>query len=210
MRRRDRAGRSRPGGGGPSLEKAAKVTICHAAGRADTDKYVSINVSGNAGYTPHLNDNGTAAAGHEQDYLAAEGVPCGLGTLQICVITNSASGTDHATPQFNVTATASGGGPNVISQQFLFSLQTQCSEAAAVPAGTYTANHPAPGLPETSPPNGDWFTVDVSVSPAANAISTVPAIGTTWGPATGRGQASSATVSVVLNTATVVTFNNIL
>lgn len=70
----------------PSLAKAAKVTVCHAAGRDGTTKYVSITISGNAGQNPHIDDNGTTRAGHEDDYFQTnESIPCGVGQLQVCV-----------------------------------------------------------------------------------------------------------------------------
>jgi hypothetical protein len=196
--------------GGPSLDVAPKVTICHAAGLAGTTKYVEITISGNAGDTPHLNDNGTPKAGHEQDFLVTESRLCLSGQIQVCVTTSSPSGTDHSIPIYDVTVTASGGGPTVLSQQFLYSASTQCTAETAVAPGTYTANHPAPGLPETSPPNGDWFTTNVVVNPAENGISALPALGTSWDSATGRGEDSWATVKVVKNGLTVVTFNNTL
>lgn len=52
-----------------------KITICHAAGRAGTTHYVEITVSANAA-NGHFYENGTPMAGHEQDYLAAEGSGC--------------------------------------------------------------------------------------------------------------------------------------
>jgi hypothetical protein len=49
-----------------------KITICHAAGRAGTTKYVEITVSKNAS-SAHLDEHGTPRAGHEQDYIEPEG-----------------------------------------------------------------------------------------------------------------------------------------
>jgi hypothetical protein len=54
-----------------------KVTICHAAGLADTDQYVELTVAGQAVYgasgdAGHFDENGTPLAGHEQDYFG----PC--------------------------------------------------------------------------------------------------------------------------------------
>jgi hypothetical protein len=54
---------------------ADKVTICHAAGRAGTTKYVTLTISENAVYKEqggHFFENGTPRAGHEDDYLG----PC--------------------------------------------------------------------------------------------------------------------------------------
>lgn len=58
------------GGGGND-----KVTICHAAGRDGTDKYVTLTISENAVYKEqggHFYENGTPRAGHEDDYFG----PC--------------------------------------------------------------------------------------------------------------------------------------
>lgn len=53
-----------------------KVTICHAAGKAGTTKYVTLTISHNAlyganGNAGHFSENGTPRAGHEQDYFGA-------------------------------------------------------------------------------------------------------------------------------------------
>ena len=53
-----------------------KVTICHAAGRVGTTKYVTLTISKNAVYgangnAGHFSENGTPLAGHEQDYFGA-------------------------------------------------------------------------------------------------------------------------------------------
>ncbi len=52
---------------------ADKITICHAAGRDDTTKFVTLTISEHAVYGPggHFNEDGTPQAGHEQDYLGA-------------------------------------------------------------------------------------------------------------------------------------------
>lgn len=51
-----------------------KVTICHAAGRDDTEHYIELTVGWSAVYGPagHFYENGTPQAGHEHDYLG----PC--------------------------------------------------------------------------------------------------------------------------------------
>ena len=60
----------------PSLAAGVgKVTICHAAGRAGTTKFVQITISANA-KNKHLDDHGTPAAGHEQDFLITPQTPC--------------------------------------------------------------------------------------------------------------------------------------
>jgi hypothetical protein len=50
-----------------------KVTICHYDGLAGTDKFQTLTIGWPAVYGPggHLNENGTAQAGHEQDTLGA-------------------------------------------------------------------------------------------------------------------------------------------
>lgn len=51
-----------------------KVTICHAAGRDGTTKYVILTLAREAvyGQAGHFYENGTPRAGHEDDYLG----PC--------------------------------------------------------------------------------------------------------------------------------------
>jgi hypothetical protein len=48
-----------------------KITICHAAGRAGTTKYVEITVSRSAS-NAHLDEHGTPRAGHEKDYIESD------------------------------------------------------------------------------------------------------------------------------------------
>lgn len=49
------------------------VTICHGAGLAGTTQYVTLTLPEQAvfGQAGHFNENGTPAAGHEQDYMGA-------------------------------------------------------------------------------------------------------------------------------------------
>ncbi|WP_435770589.1 hypothetical protein [Nocardioides sp. SYSU DS0651] len=57
----------------PAQADNHQITICHAAGQAGTDQFVTLTISENAVYGPggHFNENGTPRAGHEQDYLGA-------------------------------------------------------------------------------------------------------------------------------------------
>ena len=50
---------------------AEKVTICHAAGLADTTQFVTLTIAEPAVFGPagHFEENGTPRAGHEQDYF---------------------------------------------------------------------------------------------------------------------------------------------
>lgn len=62
--------------GGTATATNNKVTICHAAGKAGTTKYVTLTISENAVYgrngnAGHFSENGTPAAGHEDDYFGA-------------------------------------------------------------------------------------------------------------------------------------------
>ena len=61
--------------GSVALAKEPKVTVCHAAGRAGTIKYVAIDVSAH-GANEHFRDNGTPRAGHELDFIATKERPC--------------------------------------------------------------------------------------------------------------------------------------
>ena len=66
------------GGAVPVANAGEKVTFCHAAGQAGTTKFVTLTTSVNAafGQAGHFNEDGTPAAGHEQDYLGpCEGSP---------------------------------------------------------------------------------------------------------------------------------------
>jgi hypothetical protein len=75
-----------------------KVTICHAAGRAGTTKYVEITVSRNASYA-HIDEHGTPRAGHEEDYYAEEGRGCsGRGTIKKTLVEVKTSGPNGSMP----------------------------------------------------------------------------------------------------------------
>jgi LPXTG-motif cell wall-anchored protein len=61
--------------GSSALAEGEKVIICHAAGREGTTHYETLEISTNAVFKDqggHFYENGTPAAGHEQDYLG----PC--------------------------------------------------------------------------------------------------------------------------------------
>jgi hypothetical protein len=79
-----------------------KITICHAAGRAGTTKYVEITVSKSAS-SAHLDEHGTPRAGHEKDYIEPEGQRGCNGTSSISkqlveVMTTDANGKMIADP----------------------------------------------------------------------------------------------------------------
>ena len=61
--------------GSLALDKAPKVTICHAAGLAGTTHYIAITISEN-GLKGHFENNGTPKAGHELDFIATPERPC--------------------------------------------------------------------------------------------------------------------------------------
>lgn len=56
---------------GSVVQAGDKVVVCHAAGRADTTQFVTLEVPPNEGGFPqgHFTEDGTAEAGHEADYL---------------------------------------------------------------------------------------------------------------------------------------------
>lgn len=54
-----------------ALANSDKVTICHAAGREGTTKYITLTISEKA-LKGHFHNNGTPKAGHEDDYMG----PC--------------------------------------------------------------------------------------------------------------------------------------
>ena len=74
---------------------ADKVTICHAAGQADTTKHVTERVGHKAAYGPagHFNEDGTTRAGHEDDYLGA----CSIEGEGTTTTTEGTTTTSHAT-----------------------------------------------------------------------------------------------------------------
>lgn len=89
----------------------SKVTICHAAGREGTTKYITLNISENAVYgrkgnAGHFEENGTPRAGHEQDYFG----PC-LTDTESSTPTPSESETPMVTPTPTSTPESSIGTP---------------------------------------------------------------------------------------------------
>jgi len=56
---------------GTATAQVEKVYVCHAAGQAGTDKFVTVYVPVNDGGFPngHYTEDGTQLAGHEDDYL---------------------------------------------------------------------------------------------------------------------------------------------
>jgi hypothetical protein len=74
-----------------SFSAAPKVTVCHAAGRAGTTKYVSITISAN-GANAHFTNNGTPKAGHELDFLSTPARPCNApapAQLKVCKLSSA-------------------------------------------------------------------------------------------------------------------------
>ena len=81
-----------------------KVFVCHAAGRAGTTHYVTLEVPPNDGGYPqgHFAENGTPLAGHEDDYLGA----CATSTpTSIPTSTPSNTPTNTEVPSATPTAT---------------------------------------------------------------------------------------------------------
>ena len=100
-----------------------KVTICHFAGLAGTDKYVTLTLAWQAvfGQAGHFYENGTPRAGHEQDYLGACREPTNTPTPRpentatpTEIVNNTATPTEIVnntptpTPEGYVTPTPSG------------------------------------------------------------------------------------------------------
>ncbi len=101
----------------PAFGDTHQVTICHAAGQVGTEQFVTLTlpfqaVYGNAG---HLNEDGTAQAGHENDHLG----PCvvetttttqaSTTTTQASTTTTEATTTTASATEASTTTTISGG-----------------------------------------------------------------------------------------------------
>lgn len=89
---------------GSAIAKTDKVTICHAAGLAGTDKYVRIVVSSNAIFG-HFENPGTPRAGHEEDILLQGEQQCPTDNVTTPTPTPSLSPTP--TPETSPTSTPS-------------------------------------------------------------------------------------------------------
>jgi hypothetical protein len=128
--------------GSISLSAAPKVTVCHAAGRAGTTKYVSITVSQN-GANAHFTNNGTPKAGHELDFLATPQRPCNApeaAQLKVCKLS---SDNDPATADPNKSFSFTTSDAGAFSLKF-----TECTAPADVIPGDITITEAAdPNVP---------------------------------------------------------------
>ena len=89
----------------PTTGDDKKITICHAAGRADEPaNFVTLTLSVNAVYGNggHFNNNGTPKAGHEKDYLG----PC----IDVC---NNMDGNQQVIPDGQMSNGTGGCAPIV-------------------------------------------------------------------------------------------------
>ena len=126
-----------------ALDKAPKVTVCHAAGLAGTTHYVAITISAN-GLNGHFLNNGTPKAGHEEDYIATEERPCNApeaAYLRICKLSGAVNPANaDLTREFSFRRDD---GPD-FTLHFL-----GCTESFAVAPGQRTLTEPYdPALPD--------------------------------------------------------------
>ena len=84
-----------------SAQNSDKITICHAAGRDGTTKYVTLTLAPQAVFGPggHFNENGTTQAGHEQDYMG----PCQGDTTETTTTTTESTTTNTETTTTDTT-----------------------------------------------------------------------------------------------------------
>lgn len=83
-------------------DKPEMVTLCHAAGRDDTTQFVTLTIPHTAafGQAGHFNEDGTPAAGHENDYLG----PCESDTTTTSSTTSSTTSTSSPTTSTTLVA----------------------------------------------------------------------------------------------------------
>jgi LPXTG-motif cell wall-anchored protein len=98
--------------GSSALAEGEKVIICHAAGREGTTHYETLEVSTNAVFKDqggHFYENGTPAAGHEEDYLGPCDIPPTTSTTTSTTVVPSSSTTSPAseTTAVEITSTSS-------------------------------------------------------------------------------------------------------
>jgi hypothetical protein len=86
----------------PAFGTNEKITICHAAGQEGTTKFVTLELPPAAVFGPggHFNENGTPAAGHEQDYMG----PC-RGDTTSTETTGTTETTETTTTETTTTET---------------------------------------------------------------------------------------------------------
>lgn len=139
-----------------ATEGGEKVTICHAAGRDGTDKYVTLTVSTNAVYKEqggHFYENGTPRAGHEDDYFGScktvvTTVPTTVPTTETTVGETTTTVGETTTTETDHTTTTVGDTVTVPSTDVTIGTP-QVITRPTVPKVTATAEPTADELPAT-------------------------------------------------------------
>lgn len=164
-----------------AIGKPDKVTICHAAGREGTDHYVTLNLAPQAVYgkAGHLNEDGTAQAGHEGDYLGACEVEDTTTTVaedptttlnSTTTSTTTAPQTAPTTPETSTTSTVAqtpATEPTTTTSTSTTSTTSTIPEAVGSVSVTTT----------TTTPGSDDDPVDIAASNSGSrAASTTPAV----------------------------------
>ena len=148
--------------GSASLDKAPKVTVCHAAGLAGTTHYIAITISAN-GLNGHFGNNGTPKAGHELDFIATPERPCNApaaAQLRICKL-SSANDPTTADPNREFSFKRDDGAD--FSLKFL-----GCTETFDVDPGQHTFREPPdPNIPQAF----SYFATGVVVTGGGSLIS---------------------------------------
>lgn len=134
-----------------------KVTICHAAGRDGTDKYVTLTVSENAVYKEnggHFYENGTPRAGHEDDYFGScktvvTTVPTTVPTTETTIGETTTTVEPTTTTETDHTTTTVGDTVTVPSTDVTIGTPQVITRPRTVPKVTATAEPTADELPAT-------------------------------------------------------------
>lgn len=154
--------------GSASVSAQEKVLVCHAAGQDGTTKYVTISVPPNDGGFPqgHFTEDGTTAAGHEDDYLGAcqEDEPSPTPTTE-----PSPSVTPTVEPTPTVTPT-----PTSTPTPTASATPTSTPTATPTTAPTPTPRAPMPQL--TMPPTDTAAAADTVVGRGHPALLILAAI----------------------------------
>ncbi len=153
-----------------SAGKPEMVTLCHAAGQEGTLQFTTMTISWNAafGQAGHFNEDGTPAAGHENDYLGA------------CVVDPTATLNPTSSPTFTATAMSTFTATSTIEATYT-PVDTATATNVVIDTATPTEIIVLTDTPVSTPTVADTVTpdptetpVDPTETPAPTETVTIP------------------------------------
>lgn len=123
----------------------SSVTLCHAAGREGTIKFITLTIPYNAafGQAGHFNEDGTPNAGHEEDYLG----PC---QDSESTTTTTSPSTTTSPPTSSTTTTSSSSTTSTIPP----TTSSTTPATSTTSTGPSTTSVPTTSVPSTTTTSG--------------------------------------------------------